>query len=116
MKKLENKIKISIWLEEAAGDNPFYADKSYCHGYDFYNYLLGRYSWTEIVFLHLKGELPTQEENSHFNLLLTSIMNPGPRSLTNRAAMSAAIGGCPVGGALMAGFSCSMGEHEGVWL
>jgi citrate synthase len=113
LKKLENKIKTSIWFEEAAGDNSFYAEKSYCHGYDFYNNLLGRLSWTELVFLHLIGELPTPEQNNHFNLLLISVMNPGPRDLSNRAAMSAAIGGCPVGGALMSGFSCSMGELEG---
>jgi citrate synthase len=113
LKKLENKIKTSIWCEEQADDNPFYAEKSYCHGYDFYNDLLGRHSWTELVFLHLRGELPSKKINKHFNLLLSAVMNPGPRDLQNRAAMSAAIGGCPVGGALMAGFSCAMGELEG---
>jgi citrate synthase len=113
LKKLENKIKTSIWSEKQADDNPFYAEKSYCHGYDFYNELLGRYSFTELIFLHLRGELPSRVVNNHFNLLLTAVMNPGPRDLQNRAAMSAAIGGCPVGGALMAGFSCAMGELEG---
>lgn len=113
MKKLENKVKTSIWLEKAEDKNPFYAEKSYCHGYDFYNDLLGNYSWAELVFLHLRGELPSKEINKHFNLLIASIMNSGPRDLQNRAAMSAAIGGCPVGGALMAGFSCSMGELQG---
>jgi citrate synthase len=113
LKKLENKIKTSIWYEKAADNNPFYAEKSYCHGYDFYNDLLGNYSWTELVFLHLKGELPATELKNHFNVLLAAVMNPGPRDLQNRAAMSAAIGGCPVGGALMAGFSCAMGELQG---
>jgi citrate synthase len=108
-----NKIKTSIWFEESGDDNPFYALRSYCHGYDFYNALLGGVGFTELIFLHLKGELPDQKTNEHFNLLLASVMNPGPRHLQNRAAMSAAIGGCPVGGALISGFACSMGAMEG---
>jgi len=113
LKTRGNKIKTSIWFEEAGDDNPFYAQRSYCHGYDFYNTLLGRVSFADLIFLHLKGELPDQKACEHFNLLLSSVMNPGPRHLQNRAAMSAAIGGCPVGGALISGFACSMGELEG---
>jgi citrate synthase len=113
LKRLENKIKTAIWCEEAEHDNPFYARKSFCHGYDFYNTLLGRFGFSELVFLHLRGELPEKEINEHFNLLLSAVMNPGPRDLQNRAAMSAAIGGCPVGGAMISGFSCSMGGLQG---
>lgn len=46
-------------------------------------------------------------------MAMSAVMNPGPRHEQNRAAMSAAIGGCPPGASLMAGMGCSQGEKEG---
>lgn len=106
-------IRSSFWREEADPDNPWYARTCRCGGYDFYGELLGARSWAETLFLQLKGDLPDRDQASRFDLLLQAVMNPGPRDLQNRAAMSAAIGGCPAGGALMAGFGASQGAAQG---
>lgn len=109
----ENTIKTSVWMEDPSPRNPFYPDRSYCHGYDFYHELLEHHSWEELTFLHMRGELPDSNEKRCFSLLLASVMNSGPRSNQNRAAMSAAVGGCPPGASLMAGMGCSQGDLEG---
>jgi len=112
-KDLSRTISTSIWQETPAADNPFFPEKSFCHGYDFYNVLLGRHSFPELVFLHFQGELPRPRELEHFNLLLTATMNSGPRSLENLAGMTAAVGGAPTGSALVSGMCASSGVLEG---
>jgi citrate synthase len=111
--KETNTINTNVWMEEASDENPFYPTASYCHGYNFYENLMGKHSWEELLFLHLRGELPNCKERNIFTILFSSVMNPGPRHVQNRAAMSAAIGGCPPGGSLMAGMGCSQGDKEG---
>jgi citrate synthase len=107
------RVTTAIWNEKAADDNPFYPRESYCCGYDYYGELLGRFSWTSLLYLQLRGELPDTRQAGFFDLMLSAVMNPGPRDPQNQSAMAAAVGGCPVGGSLMAGFGTSQGSREG---
>jgi len=61
----------------------------------------------------MKGELPEANELEVFNILLNSVANPGPRNLQNRAGMCTAVGGAPMGTAILAGLSAACGEEDG---
>ncbi|MBN1525762.1 MAG: hypothetical protein JW904_14890 [Spirochaetales bacterium] len=113
MKTLSQKIRTSIWQETPNPDNSFYPEYSFCHGFDFYNELLESKNFIELLFLTFTGDLPTKSQELHLSLLLSSVMNSGPRDLANRAAMSAAAGGAPAGSALIAGLCASTGKKEG---
>ena len=113
MKALRRTMTTAVWYEEAVPENPFFPKHSFCHGYNFYGDLIGKADFASLIFLHLRGELPGREERDRFDFLLAAVMNPGPRHPQNQSAMAAAVGGCPPGAALMAGFSSSMGQTEG---
>jgi citrate synthase len=113
MKEPQNRVVTSVWKEEAHAQNPFYPETSRCHGYDFYGAILGRYDFSEVLFLLLRGELPTAAERDLFNLLLSAVINPGPRDPAVHIAMTGAVSGVPPGSALGAGLAVAQGSVEG---
>jgi citrate synthase len=113
MKELSNRVITSIWKEEARKDNGFYPEISRCQGYDFYGELLGKYDFSQILFLILRGELPAASQRDHFALLMTAVINPGPRDPAVHIAMSGAVSGLPPGSALGAGLAVAQGSVEG---
>ncbi|MDX8410786.1 MAG: hypothetical protein R8K46_02785 [Mariprofundaceae bacterium] len=106
------RIRTSIWQEEPCDDNPFVAEKTLCHGYDF-DELACRFSWTQMVFLLLKGELPSKDEDRLINLLMTAAINPGPRDAAVRAAMNCGVGKTPVATIVTTGLTVRGGMAEG---
>ncbi len=109
-----NKIKTEIWADihhqsEEKLDNEI----TLCRGYDFYNDLLGRYSWLELFFLQLRGDMPSKKESSILNIVMSSIINPGPRDWATQAAMTAAVAKTTVGNSLISGLSVLQGRYHG---
>jgi citrate synthase len=113
VKELSNRVITEIWKEEARADNEFYPETSRCRGYDFWGGLLGNYDFIEILFLLLKGGLPDQRQREHLNLLLSAVINPGPRDPAVHIAMAGAVSGVPTGSALGAGLAVAQGSVEG---
>jgi citrate synthase len=113
MKELSNRVITSIWKEEPRAGNPFYPEKSRCHGYDFYGDLLGSFDFIQILYLILKGELPSRRRKDHLSLLLSAVINPGPRDPAVHIAMAGAVSGAPTGSALGAGLAVAQGSVEG---
>jgi len=105
-------IRTSICFEEPTGDNPFVAEKTLCHGYDF-DELVRRFSWAQMLFLLLKGELPSTDEDRIMNLLMAAAINPGPRDAAVRAAMNCGIGKTPIATILSTGLTIRGGMAEG---
>lgn len=84
-----------------------------CHGYDLYNDLLTGYSWSELTYLHIRGELPTGSEADKFDFLLRCVITPGPKDWATQAAMTAAVTHTPVGNSLLAGLAVLQGRFHG---
>lgn len=105
-----SKISTGIWAEAPDAEGNL---ATLCHGYDFYNDLLGRYSWNDLFFLLLKGELPSKQESSVMNIIMTSIINPGPKDWATVAAMTASVSQTTVGNSLLTGISALQGRYNG---
>ena len=84
-----------------------------CHGYDYYNDILGRYSVSDILFLLIKGELPNSKQSSIMNILMTGNINPGPKDWSTVAAMTAAVSQTTVGNSHLAGVSALQSRYNG---
>lgn len=104
------KIETEIWANVKTDEGK---NQIICHGYDFYNDILGRYSASEIFFLLIKGELPTSKQATIMNLLMTSIINPGPKDWSTVAAMTASVSHTTVGNSLIAGISALQSRYNG---
>lgn len=108
------KIRTEIWTDiPGKGENKFDREISLCRGYDFFNGLLGRYSWNDLLFLQIRGELPTKKESSILNIVMSSIINPGPRDWSTQTAMTAAVTRTTVGNCLTAGLATLQGRYNG---
>ncbi|MBI3890306.1 MAG: hypothetical protein HY303_02100 [Candidatus Wallbacteria bacterium] len=112
-RKFTSKVSTAIWKEEPDATNAFLPVKSLCFGYDFYGALLGERSFVEMLFLLYRGELPSRTQSAALDILLASVMNPGPRHLATRAAMNGSIGGTSIGNCLVAGLGPLQGEYFG---
>lgn len=112
-KAFAEKIQTSIWRETPLKDHAFNAEETFCRGYDFYGDLLGKVSWEELLFLQLRGELPSPTTLKLFNLVMVALANPGSRDWSTRAAMCGAIGKASVGNCLIAGLAVHQGQAQG---
>lgn len=108
-----NTINTAIWSEVAQIDNPFVAEKCYCHGYDVFGDILGKASYIEYLFLLFKGERPTLEQIAALELLAIALANPGPRDPSVHGAMAAFVSGTPAANALIAALAIGAGSHQG---
>jgi len=92
MEKPIDVIHSRIWDEEPEPDNPFAAAACYCHGYDVYDDLLGKASWSEYIYLLFVGEKPSPGQARLLEGLVVAIANPGIRDHSVRAAMNGGVG------------------------
>lgn len=80
-----------IWQELSTTDNPYNATTSRCHGYDHLE-LLKKRSFTDVLFLLFRSELPSPEQAELLEKLMVCLINPGPRHPATKAAMMAGVG------------------------
>lgn len=107
-----DKAQTKIWKEIASTENPYLAERALCHGYDFVELIKSR-SFIEVVFLLLKGELPSQRQTGLLEKLALMLCNPGPRHPAVRAAMNASVSGVDPVHILPIGLSILGGEYLG---
>jgi len=86
----ENNAKTKIYLEEPSEKNPFVSIKNHIHGYDI-SEIIKKVSYTDAVFLLLKGELPNKSESYLFEKLLLINIHLGIRHQAIRASMIAGV-------------------------
>jgi citrate synthase len=101
-----------IWQESPSPDNPYLAENCRCHGYDLLE-LIQKRSFADVVFLLLRGELPTTNQATLFETLLVALINPGPRHSATRAAMNAGVGKTNSAHILPIALSVLGGNHLG---
>lgn len=85
------KLKTSITREKAPLHNPFLVEEMRIHGYNHIS-LMQQCSFTDIIYLLYRGELPTESQQKLFNQLSIAFINPGIRHPATQAAMVAAVG------------------------
>lgn len=86
-----DRYRTAIWLEESDHENPFVETDSYCRGYSLED-LVANVSYPEMLFLMLKGELPTTEQKDLLNKMLVAFCHPGVRNDAVRASILAGVG------------------------
>ncbi|TNF08379.1 MAG: hypothetical protein EP323_01550 [Gammaproteobacteria bacterium] len=106
-----NVIKTSIWRETPSDSNPYHVAAARCHGYD-HMALIAEKSFTEVIFLLFRRELPTDDQRRLLDALLVSVL-PGPRHSGCRAAMSAAVSKTNVSHVLPLALNVASGEWQG---
>ncbi|MCK5200050.1 MAG: citryl-CoA lyase [Spirochaetales bacterium] len=74
--------------------------------------LMGKRSFGDMVFLMLKGELPTDNEGRMLDIMLVSCIDHGVTPPSTLAALTSASTGAPYNAALAAGI-LSINEHHG---
>ncbi|WP_188151814.1 citrate/2-methylcitrate synthase [Teredinibacter waterburyi] len=110
-------ITTKIWREQPSTDNPYIAQSHLCHGYEL-SELIQKRSFTDVLYLLFRGELPSKDESSLLEKLLIAFINPGPRHPATRAAMNAGVGKTdashilPIGLILLGGDRYGGGEVE----
>jgi citrate synthase len=80
-------------------------------GYDIVD-LMGRKSFADIVYLVLKGELPSQSEARMMDAILTSSVDHGPTSPSSLATRTVVSGGNPLNAAVAGGI-LTIGDIHG---
>jgi hypothetical protein len=79
------KIKSKIWAEKPCPEAAFSPEKSFLHGKNFFGKLLPDLSWSELLFFHLPGRLPT---SMNFGGLLTALLKDFGYSRSDLEAFS----------------------------
>lgn len=85
------KIKTKVCLEEASNNTPWVAKSVHWRGYS-QESLINNKSYTDVIWLLIRGELPTREQATCFERLFVMLSCPSPRSPEARAVMNASIG------------------------
>jgi len=86
-------------------------DEIRVHGYRL-DELMGKRSFSDMVFLMLKGQLPSENEGKMLDIMLVSCIDHGVTPPSALAALTSASTGAPYNGALAAGI-LSINEHHG---
>lgn len=85
-----DKTETRIWSETPSDSNPYLSQQNLCHGYDIIE-LASKRSFTDVLYLLFRGELPDKNESRLLQTLLILFINPGPRHAATRASMTAAV-------------------------
>lgn len=85
------KIETKITLEQAPEHNPYLVEKQFIHGYDHLD-LLENCNFADVIFLLLRGELPSKDQSILFNKLAIALINPGVRHPAAQASIVAGVG------------------------
>lgn len=110
---MTQKVITKIWLEEPTQESVFVAKSAFCHGFNVYDDMLGNCSWSQMLWLLLKGEPPSEKQNQIFNDIAMLVANPGPRDPSIHAAMCAGTGGSTNASALMSALAVGAGQKGG---
>lgn len=86
-----DKVTTRIWEEAPCPDNPYLAESLRCHGYNLIE-LAEKRSFTDVLYLLFRGELPSKEQSQILQSLMIGLITPGPRHPATRAAMNSGIG------------------------
>lgn len=84
-------LETRITEEIPHATNPYLAEEVRFHGYDHLE-LMAKLPFTDMLFLLLRGELPTPEQADVFRRLSVALINPGPRHPAGQAAIVAGVG------------------------
>lgn len=107
------RIHTRIWREDPDPDDPFLAERCLCRGYDVYGDILPRATWSEYLFLLLRGERPQAAQACLLERLAIGLANPGPRDPSVRAAMNAGVARTPAAAMLSAALAVGAGQLGG---
>jgi citrate synthase len=111
------RLRTRIWQELPDESNPWRAREARCHGYSLTD-MIATLDYPQTLFLLLRGELPTVDEQELLRRYLIAFCNPGPRHAATRGTMSAAASGTQtnhlgsIGLALLGGNHLGSGEVE----
>lgn len=106
------KTVTKIWKEQPCKDNDYIAEECFCHGYNLTE-LMGQASYSEMIFLLFRGELPSDAQRQLLEQLMIALINPGPRHPATRAAMTASVGKTELSHVLPVSLSVLGGESLG---
>lgn len=106
------KVTTRIWDETPTQENPYVTESARCHGYDLLQ-LMGKRSYSDVMFLLFRGELPTRQESQLLEKFMIAFISPGPRHPAARAAMNAGVGKTEPSHILPIGLTILGGEHLG---
>ncbi|HBF08714.1 MAG TPA: citryl-CoA lyase [Gammaproteobacteria bacterium] len=101
-----------IWNEEAS-ENPFYAENSFCYGYNVFKDVLGKASYSEYLYLMFTGQRIAPYHEKLLEKLMIALAHPGIRHPSVHAAMCASVGGSRSAAALMASLAVGAGQSGG---
>ena len=85
------KIETKITSEQSPEHNPYHVNKQLIHGYDHLD-LLDNCNFADVIYLLLRGNLPSEKDSLLFNKLALALINPGPRHTATQASITAAVG------------------------
>lgn len=108
-----NLVHSRIWDEQAEADNAFATRSAHCHGYDVYGAMLGNASWADMLYLMLRGEAPSVQQERLLDTLAMALANPGPRAPSVHAAMCGGVAGSTAAASLIAALSVGAGGYGG---
>lgn len=89
--KYADRYRTSIWCEENEHGNPFVETDALCHGYRLED-LVSKVSYSEMLFLLIKGELPSVSQKKLLDKMLVAFSHPGIRNDAVRASILAGVG------------------------
>ncbi len=101
-----------ICEEIPSAENPYLSQGCRYHGFEL-GELMQKRSFVDVLFLLLRGELPTRDQGRLFETLLIGLSNPGPRHAATRAAMNAGVGKTDPAHILPIALSVLGGNHLG---
>lgn len=85
------KIETKITDEESPEHNPYHVSKQIIHGYDHLD-ILENCHFADVIYLLLRGNLPSKKESVLFNKIALALINPGPRHPASQASITAGVG------------------------
>ncbi|NQY86409.1 MAG: citrate synthase [Colwellia sp.] len=86
-----SKIETKITCEQSPEHNPYHVNKQLIHGYDHLD-LLDNCNFADVIYLLLRGNLPSEKDSILFNKLALALINPGPRHPAAQASITAGVG------------------------
>ena len=110
--RFAEKASTRIWKEVPSAENAYISRRSLCHGYDLME-LMRTKGCADMIYLLLRGELPTAEQRKLLEMLMVGLCNPGPRHPATRAAINVAIGKTDTSHILPVALSIMSGAHLG---
>jgi len=86
-----SKIETKITDEQSPIHNPYHVNKQLIHGYDHLD-LIDNCNFADVIYLLLRGNLPSEKDSILFNKLALALINPGPRHPATQASITAGVG------------------------